>query len=463
MQKILRLRERPHERAQRLGEVNAPLLVLLEFAEDGAAHAQRGILDAGEQLLPPADVLEDGARHFAAFFPREHAEDVRIQPPDALPGIGHKARRIEIGEVCGSLPLPREPALQVDPLPLQHAEVIVREGGGAHALQLEHLRKFVDKGIEAVRGRDDEDVPGAQALVVVHEIAQAVQHDHRLAAARAPLQDKALPLGAGDDVELLLLDGADDVAHFDVVLAAADDVAQVGIEQDLLVPAADLLGRQNVAHAQVFVAEVEEFSVPDGEGAPEDGAVGVFVDGEGDAALLIIADGERRTPVDDLEIDVPLLADIVAVVPLGVHHVHAREVGFREEGTVFLDLLLQGGDLLVLFADGAVILRPVPLPRADGGDLLLRLGDAPAVTQEIGELEHPQDRRKMFFFIRPLRGRVEQGEIPRLIGVLFGIEQFFQRSELIHIPFPPLRFDTSSYHILRRLCTPFEKFPEKNL
>jgi len=41
-----------------------------------------------------------------------------------------------------------------------------------------------------------------------------VQHDHRLAASGAALQNKVVALGLGDDIVLLFLNGFDDIGNF---------------------------------------------------------------------------------------------------------------------------------------------------------------------------------------------------------------------------------------------------------
>ena len=251
-----------------------------------------------------------------------------------------------------------------------------------------------------------------------------MQKDHRFAAARAALQHETLPFGARDDIELLFLNGADDIADLHVVLAALDDAAQIGIEQDLLVSAADLFGRKDIAHGEIFVAEIEHLSVLYGERAAEHRAVFVLVDGERDAALLIIAHRKRRTPVDDLEIDVPFLADIIAVVALFfVHDVHAGEIGLGKEGFVAVEFFRLRGDERLLFLKRAVILRPVLLAGADLVDLRTRRTDAVADAGNIEGFEHTQYRGEMLLLVRHLLFAVEKREIPRFIGVDPGTEQ----------------------------------------
>ena len=437
-QEVLRLHKGVHQRAEGLCKIKTALFIFLEFAQYGAAHAQRSILHMHELFLPPHAIVKDGARDAAAFFARKQPEYLRIELFHAIFHIGGKARRIQICQIVRVFALGNKAGLQFDPLARKRAEIIVVQRGRAHFFQFEHLRKLVDEGVEADGGRNDEHVAGAQALIVIHEIAQTVQHDHRLAATRAALQHKALPLRAGDDIELFFLNGADDIAHLHIVLAAADDIAQIGIEEDLVIPAADLLGSENVAHRKIFIAEIEQFPVPDRERTPQNGAVFVFVDGKRDAALLIVTHGKRRAPVHDLQIDVSAFADIVTVVALlVVHNVHAGEIGLGKEGTIFVDLFFERRDFGVLFLNGAKILRPVTVLRADGGDLLLQRGDAFAVAQDIDEFEHAQNGVKMPFFILALLIRIEEREIPRLVGVDLGTQQFFCRSALVHTAPPP--------------------------
>ena len=242
-QKVLRLRERAHQRAKGLGEVEAALLALLELAQHGAAHAHRTVADAHKLRLPLPAHGKDGFGHRAALGRGKQGKQLLVQFMNARRDVPREAGRVDIGKVLLRLAGVRQPGLEVNALPRERTEVVVAQRGRAHLFQFQHLRELVDEAVEALRRRDDEHVPGVQALVVVHEIAQAVQQDHRLAAARAALQHKTLALGLGDNVELLLLNGSDDIADFDVVLAALNDASQVRIEQDLLVPAADLLGR----------------------------------------------------------------------------------------------------------------------------------------------------------------------------------------------------------------------------
>ena len=199
-----------------LGKVEAPLLVLLHLAEDGTADAHGSVLDAHIQLVAAPARGKHLLGDRAALPARKQAENIAVELPDVLFELLGEGVRIQPGKVFFALRPAR--ASELDALVLQDLQIVIPQRDGAHLLQFEHLGELVDEGVEGIGGRDDEHVARAQALVVVHEIAQAVEKDHRLAAARAALQNKALALGAGDDLELLLLDGLDDVADGEIVL-----------------------------------------------------------------------------------------------------------------------------------------------------------------------------------------------------------------------------------------------------
>ena len=368
-------------------------------------------------------------KHFfgdrAALPARKQAEDVAVELPDVFFKLLREGVRVQPGKVFPALRPAR--AFELDALVLQDLQIVIAERDGAHLLEFEHFGELVDEGVEGIGGRDDEHVARAQALVVVHEIAQAVEKDHRLAAARAALQHKALPLGAGDDLELLFLDGLDDVADGEIVLPVLQDAAKVRIEQDLLVAPRDLFGRQMIAHGEVLVAEGEDAPVLDGERPPQHGAVFVLVDGKADARLLVVPHGKGRAPVDDLQIDVPLLADIIAVVALFVvHDVDARKVGLDEIALVRIDLLLHFLLFRLLFEEFAVLTRRIPLPCAQPLHLRPDLADAALKAGEVIKAQHAKDSVEVLFFIAKLPFLVEESQIPCLIRIPLGIEHLFE-------------------------------------
>ena len=88
-----------------------------------------------------------------------------------------------------------------------------------------------------------------------------MQEDHRLAAARAALHDKAVPLGLGDDLVLFFLNGLDDVRDLRLLLLCFEDLFEERIENDLFVPARDLLFGEVIAQAQILVFKIDELSV----------------------------------------------------------------------------------------------------------------------------------------------------------------------------------------------------------
>ncbi len=57
-----------------------------------------------------------------------------------------------------------------------------------------------------------------------------MQKDHRFTAPRTALQHKTLPFRTGNDFELLLLYGADNIADTEIVFSACNDAAKVRIE-----------------------------------------------------------------------------------------------------------------------------------------------------------------------------------------------------------------------------------------
>ena len=141
-----------------------------------------------------------------------------------------------------------------------------------------------------------------------------MQHHHRLAAARAALEHETFSLGTGDDFVLFFLDRFDDILDRGLFLAVFDDLPKIGIEENFLVPSADLLGREIVLDGQKLILEIQHLPVLGAQGAAQDRLIIVFVDGKGNAAFLIIFTREWRAPIDDFELDVPLFADVIAVV-----------------------------------------------------------------------------------------------------------------------------------------------------
>ena len=102
----------------------------------------------------------------------------------------------------------------VDARVLQKLDKVFVDGLGLYFFQFQNGREFVDEIVERVGRRDDEHVARPQFLVVVHEITEAVQHDHRLAASGAALQNKVVALGLGDDIVLFFLNCLDDIGYF---------------------------------------------------------------------------------------------------------------------------------------------------------------------------------------------------------------------------------------------------------
>ena len=182
-----------------------------------------------------------------------------------------------------------------------------------------------------------------------------------------------------------------------------------------------------VAHGEIFVAEREDAPVLDGERPPQHGAVFVFVDGKADARFLVIPHGKGGAPVDDLQIDVPLLADIIAVVALFVvHDVDAGKVGLDEIALIRIDLLLHFLLFRLLFEEFAVLARRIPLAGAQSLHLPLDLADAALQAGEVIKAEHAQNGVEVLFLIAKLPFLVEESQIPCLVRIPLGIEHLFE-------------------------------------
>lgn len=365
---------------------------------------------------------------FPAFLPREQPVKAVVNLVELLFQVGDEAGRIEIGKILRRLFRPViDGAAQIDLFVFEDLQKVFVNGDRPHPLQLQHGGKFVDKVVESVAGRQNEHVARADLLVIVHQIAEAMEHDHRLSAARTSLQNKIFPLRTGDDLVLLFLNGLDDVADGGLLLAVSDDFAQIRVEEYLLVPAADLLGRQIVPHGEKFVLEIEDPPLLGPERPAQNRLIIVLIDGKGDAALLVISARQRRPPIDDLQADVPLFSDIIAVVALrGVGEIHAREIRFVEKAPEGIYRPFVRLDFPEQLARFPIAFRVVLLLRLDAGDLLFRLPDLQAVLPDVGDAEHAHDGLHMPVLVRLLFFGVEQSEKPFLIRLLVRVERPFQ-------------------------------------
>ena len=414
-----------HEFTERFVVIQPALRAFLDLAEHGAAHAHAGVADPGKRVELGAEGRHGAVYDLFHLLPEEHPRDAVIYLFQAGAHVVVEFLRIDISEVGFRLFRGIVDLLpDVDALVFQKLQEIFVDAAGLDLFQLEHLRKLVDEGVEGIARRDDEHVRGFEPLVVVHEKTQAVQHDHGLAASRTALQDKAVPLGKGDDLVLLFLYGFDDVGDLGGVFAGAQDLFEVGIEDDLLVTPRYLLFGEKIAQVQVFVFVIEKTAVFRAQRAAQDLLVIILVDGKEDLALLVILAGEGRAPVDDLEVDISSLADIVAVVPLFVvEQIHARKIRLGEKALVPFYLRAPCADTRIRFDDGAVGLGARPL-FAERGDFFARLFD---LTLELIDVQHLQERHDdadAQFFVRALFVLVEQVEKVLFVRLLAAAYKF---------------------------------------
>ena len=260
-------------------------------------------------------------------------------------------------------------------------------------------------------------------LVVIHQITEAVQHNHRLAAARAALKDEAFPFGTGDDLVLLFLDRFDDVLDRGFFLAVFDDFPKIGIEKNFLVPSPDLLVRQIFPHGKKFVFEIEHLPVFCAQRAAKNGFIIVFVNRKGNAALLVISSGQRRTPIDNLQLYVAFLADVIAVISLErIGEIHARKIGFVEKTSIGIDGVFMLADLFQQFRHFAVIFRVMLLFPFEPGDFPFRGQNLHLMLADMPKFQHAHHRGHVLAFVGILFFRIQKLEKPRLIRLFMRIE-----------------------------------------
>ena len=136
--------------------------------------------------------------------------------------------RVNIGEIVGSL-LGRgiDFQRQIDIFILQDLQKVFVNGDRLDPFEFQNSGEFVDEGVEGIAGRQNQHVAGFDLLVVIHEITEAMQHHHRLAAARAALEHETFSLGTGDDFVLFFLDRFDDILDRGLFLAVFDDLPKI--------------------------------------------------------------------------------------------------------------------------------------------------------------------------------------------------------------------------------------------
>lgn len=210
----------------------------------------------------PFTFLPDALDKVFALLARKQAVKAVVRFIQLLFYVFNERGGINIGEIFGSffgggIDFLRKVYLLV----FQNLHEILENRHRLYPLQLQNCCKLVDKGVERIAGRQHQHVAGVDLLVVIHQITEAVQHNHRLAAARAALKDEAFPFGTGDDLVLLFLDRFDDVLDRGFFLAVFDDFPKIGIEKNFLVPSPDLLVRQIFPHGKKFVFEIEHLPV----------------------------------------------------------------------------------------------------------------------------------------------------------------------------------------------------------
>ena len=153
----------------------------------------------------------------------------------------------------------------------------------------ERGQHLLDVAQEDPVGTDHEDALVLQREPVgVEEVGGPVQRHHRLAGAGTALDHEDARLRGADDLVLLGLDGADDVAE----LAGAAGL-QRGQQGRVARQAAGLAGDAEVALAEQLVLDGEELAALGGEVPPPGQAHRVAAGGPVEGL------GHRRPPVDD--------------------------------------------------------------------------------------------------------------------------------------------------------------------